>query len=61
MEKLNFTTIDYLIFALMMGMSTLIGLYYGFFAKQKQDNTEEYLLGSKKIGILPISASIIAT
>lgn len=59
--KLGFTTIDYILFASMMFLSFLIGLYYGFFAKRKQNNTAEYLLGSKKMKVLPVAISLTAT
>jgi Na+/proline symporter len=60
-EKLGFTTFDYCIFVLMMGFSTLIGIYYGFCAKRKQNNTNEYLLGSKNMKIIPVAISLTAT
>lgn len=44
----------------MLTVSGCIGIYYGFFAKQKQDNTEEYILGSKQMKVLPIAASMIS-
>ena len=59
--KLSFTTIDYVLFAGMMLLSSLIGVYYGFFAKRKQNNTAEYLLGSKKMGVWPVAISLTAT
>ena len=59
--KLLFTVYDYLIFCTMLGMSLLIGVYYGFFAKQKQDTTAEVLLGSKQMKVFPVSMSLTAT
>ncbi|XP_055642671.1 sodium-coupled monocarboxylate transporter 1-like [Toxorhynchites rutilus septentrionalis] len=59
--KLWFSTADYVIFFTMMAMSALIGIYYGFFAKQKQDNTAEYLLGSKQMKVFPVAMSLTAT
>ncbi|XP_001660396.2 sodium-coupled monocarboxylate transporter 1 [Aedes aegypti] len=60
-DRLWFNTVDYVIFFAMMGMSALIGLYYGFFAKQKQNNTAEYLLGSKQMKVFPVAMSLTAT
>lgn len=60
-EKLTFTTIDYVLFCGMLALSTLIGVYYGFIAKQKQNTTAEYLLGSKKMSIWPVAISLTAT
>lgn len=60
-ERLSFTTVDYVLFGGMMGLSTLIGVYYGFCAKRKQNSTAEYLLGSKKMNIWPVAISLTAT
>lgn len=59
-SNIRFTTWDYLMFALLLGLSTLIGVYYGFFAKRKQNNTAEYLLGGKQMNTFPVSVSLIA-
>lgn len=59
--NLYFNTIDYVVFAALLMLSSLIGIYYGFLAKKKQDNTAEYLLGNKQITLLPISISLIAS
>lgn len=60
-EKLYFTTLDYVFFCCMLCLSMLIGIYYGFFAKRKQNTTSEYLLGSKTMKIFPVSMSLTAT
>ncbi|XP_055544401.1 sodium-coupled monocarboxylate transporter 1-like [Wyeomyia smithii] len=59
--KVWFTTIDYVIFCTMMLLSAVIGIYYGFFAKQKQNNTAEYLLGSRQMKVFPVAMSLTAT
>lgn len=41
--------------------SALIGIYFGFISKKKQNSTEEYLLGGKKMNFFPIAASLIAS
>lgn len=56
-----FTTIDYALFVLMLLLSAAIGIYFGFFAKRKQNTTQEYLLGGKKMKFFPIAASLIAS
>ena len=58
--ELLFTTIDYTIFGIMLALSALIGVYFGFISKKKQNNTNEYLLGGKKMNFFPIAASLIA-
>jgi solute carrier family 5 (sodium-coupled monocarboxylate transporter), member 8/12 len=60
-EKLQFSTIDYAFFCTMLALSCLIGVYYGFFAKRKQNTTEEYLLGSKSMKVFPVAMSLTAT
>uniref|UniRef100_A0A182JH69 Sodium/solute symporter n=1 Tax=Anopheles atroparvus TaxID=41427 RepID=A0A182JH69_ANOAO len=60
-QQLLFSVVDYVIFCSMLGLSALIGVYYGFFAKQKQNNTAEYLLGSKQMKVFPVAMSMTAT
>ncbi|GAB1858968.1 Sodium-coupled monocarboxylate transporter 1 [Camponotus japonicus] len=50
---------DYVFFNLLLLVSILIGVYFGFFSKQ--DSTTEYLLGGKRMGFLPVAMSIIAS
>lgn len=61
MDKLYFKAFDYGIFALLLVLSCAIGLYYGFFAKRKQNTTEQYMLGGKKMNIYAVSASLVAS
>lgn len=56
-----FTSFDYVLFCIMLMMSAAIGIYFGFFAKRKQNNTTEYLLGGKNMNFFPIAASLIAS
>jgi Na+/proline symporter len=55
-----FSWLDFLVFGVMLGLSALIGVYFGFFAKKKQNTTSEYLMGGKTMGIFPVSMSLIA-
>lgn len=55
-----FDLYDYTVFALLLLVSGLIGVYFAFFAKVKQNTTSEYLMGGKTMGIFPISMSLIA-
>lgn len=59
-ESLYFTWIDYSLFSLVLLVSVLIGIYFGFFGK-KQDNRQEYIHGGRSMKVLPIAASLIAT
>lgn len=50
---------DYVIFGSMLGISVLIGIYFGCFGS-KQSTTSEYLLGGKNMKVLPIVISLVA-
>nr|XP_040236972.2 sodium-coupled monocarboxylate transporter 1-like [Anopheles coluzzii] len=60
-EALLFSGFDYTIFALLLLLSTFIGVYFGFLSKIKQNNKKEYLLGGKTMNKFPVSASLIAS
>jgi solute carrier family 5 (sodium-coupled monocarboxylate transporter), member 8/12 len=59
--KLSFATIDYWLFGGMMFLSFMIGVYFGFIRKKKQNTTAEYLLGSKNMKVWPTAISLTAT
>lgn len=59
--KLSFSSIDYVLFGGMMFLSFLIGVYYGFIRKEKQNTAAEYLLGSKDMKVWPTAISLTAT
>lgn len=59
--EMHFSSLDYVLFVAMLLVSTLIGIYYGFWAKTKQNTVKEYLLGGKTMHIIPISMSLIAS
>lgn len=61
MDTLLFKPLDYSFFVLLLLLSCAIGLYYGFFAKRKQNTTEQYMLGGKKMNIYAVSASLVAS
>lgn len=57
----RFDVLDYCVFGGMLSLSALIGVYFAFCAKQKQNTTKEYLMGGKKMGIFPMSMSLVAS
>ena len=57
-NQLVFGWIDYCLFGGLLGVSLLIGVYFGFFSKQ--DSASEYLFGGKTINYVPIATSILA-
>ena len=50
MSKVNFTIYDYVVFALMLVISALIGFFYAF-KDRKLNNTNEFLLGGRKLQV----------
>lgn len=57
----HFSWFDYGLFVSLLGISTLIGIFYGFFSKHKQNNISEYILGGRSMKILPVATSMIAS
>ncbi|KAL7297899.1 hypothetical protein TKK_0008920 [Trichogramma kaykai] len=59
MEQLTFGWTDYTLFGGLLGVSLLIGIYFGFFSKQ--DSAAEYLFGGKSMAYVPVATSILAS
>ncbi|XP_054288162.1 sodium-coupled monocarboxylate transporter 1-like [Macrosteles quadrilineatus] len=57
--QLQFGLIEYLIFGALLSMSAMIGIYFG--CCSAQNTVSEYLLGGKKMGILPVALSNVAS
>ncbi|XP_069829323.1 sodium-dependent multivitamin transporter isoform X1 [Dendropsophus ebraccatus] len=57
---MRFTTVDYIIFALLLILSSAIGLYYAL-SGGKQRTTQEFLLANRSMGFIPVSLSLLAT
>ena len=57
--QLSFSWYDYILFGIMLGVSALIGIYFGCFGT-KQSTANEYLMGDKKMKVFPISVSLVA-
>lgn len=58
---IHFTWLDNFFFVALLGVYVLIGLYYGFWSKHKQNNRSEYILGGRTMQIVPIAASLVAS
>jgi SNF family Na+-dependent transporter len=54
-----FDWLDYTLFILMLVLSTLIGVYFGFWGK-KEDTPKEYLHGGKTMSTIPVAVSLVA-
>lgn len=57
---MKFTTVDYIIFALLLVLSSAIGLYYAL-SGGKQRTTQEFLLANRNMGFFPVALSLLAT
>ncbi|CAL8394418.1 unnamed protein product [Gadus morhua 'NCC'] len=57
---MHFSTVDYVIFALLLVASTGIGLFYAF-SGGRQRTTQEFLLADRSMSCLPVSLSLLAT
>ncbi|XP_055936800.1 putative sodium-dependent multivitamin transporter [Argiope bruennichi] len=51
---------DYVVIVFMLVISALIGLYFRF-SGDRQKTTNEFLMGNKKMHIIPVAVSLIAT
>ena len=53
-----FSTVDFIIFALVLVLSFGIGIYHSF---KHSANNEEYLMGGRTMGIIPMAISLCAS
>ncbi|XP_071755325.2 solute carrier family 5 member 6a [Centroberyx gerrardi] len=58
--QMQFSTVDYVIFALLLVASAGIGLFYAF-SGGRQRTTQEFLLADRSMSCLPVSLSLLAT
>ncbi|XP_070493998.1 sodium-coupled monocarboxylate transporter 1-like [Chironomus tepperi] len=65
-----FGTADYAVFVAMLACSTLVGLYFGYKDHQtkrknkklgRQTNADDYLVGGRKMKVVPIALSLVAS
>ncbi|KAJ8317901.1 hypothetical protein KUTeg_002992 [Tegillarca granosa] len=59
-ETIRFSSYDYVVWGLTLAVSAGIGLYYAIVDRKKND-TEEFLLGGRKLKILPVSLSLLSS
>ncbi|XP_062478629.1 sodium-dependent multivitamin transporter [Pezoporus occidentalis] len=57
---MEFTVIDYSIFALLLLLSSAIGLFYAL-SGGRQRTVQEFLLANRNMGFLPVALSLLAT
>ncbi|KAK9309789.1 hypothetical protein QLX08_000612 [Tetragonisca angustula] len=58
-ERGYFHWADWLVFALMLGVSAAAGLWH--YKGTQKSSTEDYLLGGKSMALFPVSASLVAS
>lgn len=58
-SKAYFATIDYGIFIFILACSLSIGIYFGFFSKELK-TAEDYLIGGRKMKVIPIAISLMS-
>ncbi|XP_053394714.1 sodium-coupled monocarboxylate transporter 1-like isoform X3 [Mercenaria mercenaria] len=59
MKRLEFHFADYIVMVIFLAISSAIGIYYGFYKKQR--TTEEYILGNRKLHFVPVALSLAVT
>lgn len=57
-NNLYFSVVDYVLFASTLMLSMAIGIYYQF---KKQGNSEELLMGGRKMPLIPTAMSLMAS
>ncbi|CAG0918825.1 unnamed protein product [Notodromas monacha] len=55
----RFSVVDYCVFAFLLAVSAVIGLYFGF--RKKQKTTADFLMGGRSMGVFPMAMSLIAS
>lgn len=58
--KRSFDLIDCVVFAGMLGVSALVGVYQAYKSRKNPDAVREYLVGGQNMSIFPITMSLIA-
>ena len=57
-EASHFGTLDYVVFCLMLTVSSAIGIYYGI---KENKTTDDFLLANKNMSPVPVTLSLIST
>uniref|UniRef100_A0A6B0VCX3 Putative na+iodide/myo-inositol/multivitamin symporter n=1 Tax=Ixodes ricinus TaxID=34613 RepID=A0A6B0VCX3_IXORI len=52
---------EYAVFGILMGANLAVGLYFALNRRSRRMNSDEAFLGSRTLGIVPLSLSILAT
>ena len=55
-----FDTVDQVVFLLSIALCALIGIYFAYFVPTEHSKEVDYLVGSRNIGVFPITMSLVA-
>lgn len=58
LQMQRFSWVDYVVFVLMLAISAVVGVYWGFMKKQTTQN--DYLLGGRNMKVIPVAMSLVA-
>ena len=62
MPDVRFHWADYLVLTLTLLMSSAVGVYYAIIdQKRKRNNTENFLMGGRRMPVLPVSISMFVS
>jgi len=56
----RFSAWDYVVFAIILAIASVIGLYYGC-TGNKQSSTAEFLMAGRSMSVLPVALSLLAS
>jgi len=59
-QENRFSAWDYVVFSIILGVSSAIGLYYGC-TGNKQSSTAEFLMAGRSMSVLPVALSLLAS
>ena len=60
MMQTNFSLIDYMVFIMLLVVSSLIGVLFAWKDRKKSSN-EEFLTGGRNLDLFPVCMSLIAS
>jgi len=59
-QENRFSALDYVVFAIVLAIASVIGLFYGC-TGNKQSSTSEFLLAGRSMSVLPVALSLLAS
>jgi len=59
-QENRFSFVDYIVFAIILAIASVIGLFYGC-TGNKQSSTAEFLMAGRSMSVLPVALSLLAS